>query len=64
VRVRRELGSDAEYCVDELALCCRIALGDPTDLPFADCMHRLIPFDRSAGTLDRSESKTRRDPAS
>jgi hypothetical protein len=62
MRVRWELGSDTEYCVDELALRYRIALSDPTDLPFADCMHRLIPFDRSAGTLDRSEAKTRRDP--
>ena len=62
MRVRWELGSDTEYCVDELALRYWIALRDPTDLPFADCMHRLIPFDRSAGTLHRSESQTRHDP--
>jgi hypothetical protein len=62
VRVRWELGSDTEYCVDELALRYRIALSDPTDLPLADGVHRLIPFDRSAGPLDRSEAKARRDP--
>ena len=38
MRVRWELGSDTEYCVDELTLSYRIALGDPTDLSFADGM--------------------------
>ena len=36
--------------------------GDPSDLTFADCMHRLVAFDRSACTLHRVESETRRDP--
>ncbi len=56
------LGRDAEDRVDELSLCDGITLGDPAYLTFADCMHRLVPLDRSAGTLYRSESKARRDP--
>lgn len=42
--------------VDELALPDGIALGYQADLTFADCMHRLVTFDGSASTLDRSES--------
>ena len=59
---RWELRSDAEDRVDELALRYRIALSDLADLTFADCMHRLVAFDRSACTLHRVESETRRDP--
>jgi hypothetical protein len=45
-----------------LALRDGIALGYPTDLTFADGMHRLVARDRSASTLYRSESKARRNP--
>jgi hypothetical protein len=44
---RSELGTDTEDCVDELTLSDRIALGYPADLPFADCVHRLVTLDRS-----------------
>ena len=57
-----ELRGDAEDRVDELALRDGIAFGDPADLTFADCMHRLVTFDRSASTLHRSESEARRNP--
>jgi hypothetical protein len=48
--------------LNELALRYGIALSEPANLPFADCMHRFVPFDRSTCTLDRSESKARCDP--
>jgi hypothetical protein len=35
--------------MDELALRDNIALGDPSDLTFADYMHRLVALDGSAG---------------
>src|SRR6516162_9831751 len=57
-----ELRSDAEDREDELALRYRIALGDPADLTFADCVHRLVALDRSARTLRRPESEARRNP--
>ena len=62
MRVRLDLRGDTEDCVDELALRYRIALSDPADLTFSDCMHRLVSFDRSACSLHRSESQARRDP--
>jgi hypothetical protein len=34
----------------------------PTDLTFADCMHRFVALDRSARTLHRSESEARGNP--
>jgi hypothetical protein len=37
--------SDAEDGVEEQALRHRIALSDPADLTFADCLHRLIALD-------------------
>ncbi len=48
--------------MDELTLRYRIALSDPADLTFADCMHRFVALDGSARTLRRSESEARRDP--
>ena len=54
-----ELRGDAEDCVNELPLRYRIALGNPSDLTFADGMHRLVPFNRSASTLHGSESEAR-----
>jgi len=56
------LRSDTEDRVNELTLGDSITLGYAADLPFADCMHRLITFDRSTRSLGRSESETRRDP--
>src|SRR5690242_16591508 len=57
-----ELRSDAEDLVNELPLRDGIALSDPADLTFADCMHRLVTIDRSAGALRRPESEARRNP--
>src|SRR6516164_2692664 len=57
-----ELRGHAEDGVDELALRYSIALSDPADLTFADCVHRLVTLDRSAGTLHRSEPEARRNP--
>jgi hypothetical protein len=57
-----ELRGHAEDGVDELALRYGIALSYPADLTFADCVHRLVTLDRSAGTLHRSEPKVRRNP--
>jgi len=48
--------------MDKLALRDSIAFSNPADLTFANGMHRLVAFDRSACTLYRSESKARRDP--
>ena len=41
MRCRLELRGHAEDGVDELALRYSIALSDPADLTFADCVHRL-----------------------
>jgi len=48
--------------MDELTLTDRITLRDPPDLPFSDCMHRLVTLDRSTRALRRTESQARRDP--
>src|SRR3954453_15784357 len=48
------LRSDAEDCMDELALRDSVALGEPSDLTFADCIHRLVPsIFRQAPSTDR-----------
>src|SRR5215471_8775675 len=59
---RWELRSDAEDCMDKLALRDSVALSNPAYLTLADRMHCLVGFDRSACTFYRSESKARRDP--
>jgi len=56
------LCDDAEDSVDELTLTDRIALSDPTDLPFSDCMHRLVTFDRVTCAVRRAKSEARRNP--
>jgi hypothetical protein len=43
---------NAEDGVDELSLRDRIALDDPSDLAFADGMHRLVAFDRSTPSTE------------
>jgi len=52
----------SEDRVDELALTYRIALTNPADLAFADCMHRLVTLDRTPRPLRRAETQARRDP--
>jgi hypothetical protein len=58
----KELRGDAEKGMDELTLSDRIALCDPADLSFSDCVHRLVPLDRFACALRRTEPEARRDP--
>src|SRR5262249_17311317 len=53
---------DAAHRVDELTLSDGIALRDPADLPFSDCMHRLVTIDRPGRSLRRTEAEARRDP--
>ena len=48
--------------MDELTLTDRITLRHPADLPFSDCMHRLVTLDRSARSIRRTESEAGRDP--
>ncbi len=48
--------------MDELTLTDRVTLRDPADLPFSDCIHRLVTLDRSTRALRRTESEGRRDP--
>jgi hypothetical protein len=57
--LRQKLCGDAEDGMDELALREGIALGNPADLTFADCMHRLVAFDRSTRTFGGSEAEAR-----
>ena len=49
------LCSEPEHPLDETDLPNDIALCQPTHLPLADHVHRLIPLDRSQRTVDRSE---------
>ena len=58
----KELRGDAENGMDELTLTDRITLRDPADLPFSDCMHRLVALDRSTCALHRTEPEARPDP--
>ena len=60
-RPGKELGGDAKNAMDELTLTDRIAFCDPADLPFSDCMHRLVALDRSTRALRRTEAETRGD---
>ena len=41
----KELYSDTKNGMDELTLTDRIALTHPADLPFSNCMHRLVTLD-------------------
>src|SRR5690242_13769035 len=59
-RAHLELRSDTEDCMNELPLRYWIALGDPSDLTFADGMHRLVPLNCSARTFYGSEPEARR----
>jgi len=45
------LRRNTEDRVNELALTDRITLGQPSDLPFANSVHRLISLDRSTSTF-------------
>jgi hypothetical protein len=58
----QELCGDAEDSVNELSLADRIAFRDPADLAFSDCVHCLVPINRSACALGRTEAEARRDP--
>ena len=60
--VQLELSSDIEDCVDELSLSNRIVFGQPADLSFADCMHRLVTLNRSPRSLRGPKTEARRDP--
>jgi hypothetical protein len=62
VCARYQLRGDAEDRVDELALREGVAFRNPTDLTFADCMHRIVALDHSSSTLHRSESEARCNP--
>ena len=55
------LGADAEDGVDELALRDSVALSDPADLTFSDCVHCFVAGDRSAGAVHRPKSQARSD---
>src|SRR5262249_9405986 len=55
----RRLRRDTEDRVNELTLSHRIALVDPADLAFSDCMHRLVALDSSPGTFRRTEAEAR-----
>src|SRR5437764_9154751 len=57
VRAGSNLRSNAEDCVDELPLRYSIALGEPADLTFADCMHRLVALDGAACAFRRTEAE-------
>ncbi len=48
--------------MDELTLTDRITLRDPPDLPFSDCMHRLVTLNRSPRSLRGPKTEARRDP--
>ena len=57
-----ELRGDAEDRVNELSLADWIALRDPPNLAFADCVHRLVALNGSARTLGGTEAEARRYP--
>lgn len=57
-----ELRGDAEDRVNELSLADWIALRDPPDLAFADCVHRLVALNGSPRTLGGTEAEARHYP--
>ena len=53
------LSSDAEKNVDKLTLTYRIALREPTNLPFANRVHCFVALNGPPGSFRRSESQAR-----
>ena len=49
----KELPRDAKNGMDELTLADRVTLRDPADLAFSDCMHRLVPLNRSTRAVQK-----------
>src|SRR5438270_8719572 len=55
-------GGESEDALDEADLLGNIALCQPSNLSFADHVHRLIALDRSFCTGERAEAEARIDP--
>src|ERR1700759_827993 len=53
---------ESEDDLDEVKLARDITLCQPSNLPFADHVHRFIALDRPLGARKRAEAQTRVDP--
>jgi len=53
------LRSDTKEVVNKLALPYHVCLGQPSDLPFPNHVHRLVAFDRSPCAVWRPEAEAR-----